>query len=77
MYTNVKRIACLERDPFDGDSIDLGVGAMWCVFDNSANSHIWNKESDFVSRFIRALNEMSSVATIMVVAISTQPVLEI
>lgn len=64
VYTNVKRVACLETDSFDGDSTDLGVGATWCVLDNSANSHIWNKESDFVPGSIRALNEMSSVATI-------------
>ena len=64
VYTNVTRVVCLEADSFDGDSIDLGVGATWCVLDNSANSHIWNKQSDFVPGSIRALNEMSSVATI-------------
>ena len=64
MYRNVRRVAFLETDSFDGDSTDFDVGATWCVLDNSANSHIWNKESDFVPGTIRALSKLSSVATI-------------
>ena len=64
VFTSVQRVAFLESEDFDGDSTDFDVGGTWCVLDNSANSHIWNKEADFVPGSIKKLGELSSVATI-------------
>ena len=38
----------MESDQFDDDGVFFDLGGSTCVLDNSANSYIWNKKSDFV-----------------------------